>query len=336
MYKNIILLLGVLFLVGCDDISKSTQKLPNTKGLPPSTNFYGELNLKINPEKVSTFKDAYETIKRASKRKEKGREFWREVEDVVGQLKDAGFGDIEKGDITSITFGVTIQNSLKLIEKGQAEDILPVIIIRGNFSPKRTNEFCTAEKVDSTFINGEKSWNLECLVSKISNNKIPYTASPERATWFSYADDKTLVLGLKNSLRKSLSILKGEGESLVPQPVQALKEFNDWTMYLCFTNKALVDSSIKLTESSPYRQDPASKFGVEFFKVLPHDQATLVCGSRDDNEAVAFVLSNHETNENVKYDVSTSKSLTPKFLKIYTDLIVEILNQTPGTVDSNL
>jgi len=336
MYKNIILLLGVLLAVGCDDISKNTQKLPNTKGLPTSTNFYGELNLKVNSDKLSTFKDAYETIKQASRRKDKGKEFWREVEEVMGQLKDAGFGDIEKGDIASITFGLTIPKTLKLCENFQPEDSLPVIIIRGNFSPKRTNEFCTAERVDSTLISGEKSWSLESLISKISNNKIPYTVSPEKASWFSYADDNTLVIGMKNSLRKSLAILKGEGESLVAQPVLALKDFNDWSIYLCFTNKALIDNAVKTANDSPYRQDPASKFGVEFIKILPHDQATLVCGSRDDNEAVAFVLSNHETNENIKYDVSTSKSLTPKFLKIYTDLIVEILNQTPGTADNNL
>lgn len=335
MIKKLVLALSILLIVGCDDVTKKSQKLPNTIGLPASSNLYGEIDMKVNAQKLSTLKTAYEDIKKISKTKTKGKEFWREFEEILGQLKDAGFGDIEKGDINSISFGFTIPTNPQQFDSLQPEDTVPVVIVRGNFSPKRTNEFCDAEKIDSTLISGEKSWCLESLINKLSNNKKNYTVSPDKAAWIAYGDDKTLVVGTKNSLRKSLSILKGEGGSLVPQPVNKLKEYNDWSIYVSFNCKSLIDNSIRAAKVRP-GDEFATKIGVDFIKIIPHNQATFLCGSRDDDEVVAFVMSNSDTNENIKYEFSASKSVTVKILKLYTDLIQTMLNQYPGSPDSGL
>jgi len=335
MFKKLILAFSILIIVGCDDVSIKSQKLPNTTGLPASSNLYGEIDLKVNAEKLSTFKTAYENIKSVSRTKGKGKEFWRQFEEIMGQLKDAGFGDIEKGDINSISFGFTIPKTPKQLKDIQPEDTVPVIIVRGNFSPKRTNEFCDAEKIDSTLIGGEKSWCLESLINKLSNDKNVYTVSPDKAAWIAYGDDKTLVIGTKNSLRKSLSILKGEGASLVPKPVNKLKEYNDWSIYVSFDCKELIDNSIRAMKVRP-GDEATTKIGVDFIKIIPHNQATFLCGSRDDDEVVAFVMSNDETNENIKYEFSASKTVTVKILKFYTDLIQTMVNQYSGNPDTNL
>jgi hypothetical protein len=59
---------------------------------------------------------------------------------------------------------------------------------------------------------------------------------------------------------------------------------------------------------------------------MPHDQVLLVSGLKGDDAVATIIMANQRTQENVQYSASMSKSLVPKVLEAYFDLISEILN----------
>lgn len=124
-------------------------------------------------------------------------------------------------------------------------------------------------------------------------------------------------------MRKSLAALKGERSSLKPATVKAAEDFKEWNLYLCFNNPRLVEAATAMARGNK----PSDRLAAKIVGIMPHDQALVVTGARGDSEAMAIILSNEATQESIQYSVSASKSLTPKFLKVYTESIGELIEE---------
>lgn len=318
-----------LAFVGCDKKAeeliplKSSGKLPNTAGLPVTTNLYAQIDLKLDPQQKQAYATLLESIIKAAGSKAEGRAFLRKAEDAIGRLKDAGFGDFTKGDLNSITFGMTLPESPGGFESFSPEDADITLILRGKFSPERTKAFCQAERVQESLLEGQTAWNLGKLIDKLTGDSALGKGPEDKSVWFAYADNSTLAIGTRSSLRKSLAALKGDRPSLKPTMVKAAEEFKDWNLYLCFNNPRLIEAATAQAGGNR----PSDRIAARIIRVMPHDQALIVTGARGDNEAVAVILSNEATQENIQYSVSASKSLTPKFLKVYTEGIGELIDE---------
>lgn len=329
LFRALTLLAVAMLAVGCDKKAeelnplKSAAKLPNTKGLPLTTNFYAQVDLKLDPQQKQAYGALIDSFVKAAGAKAEGRAFLRKAEDAIGRLKDAGFGDFAKGDLNSITFGMTLPESPLGFVSFSPEEADITLILRGKFSPERTKAFCQAERVQESLVEGQTAWNLGSLVDKLTG-EATFGALPEdKAVWFAYADDGTLSIGNRSSLRKSLGALKGERASLKPAVVKAAEDFKDWNFYLCFNNPRLIEAA----SAQAGGKRPSDRMAARIIRIMPHDQALIITGSRGDSEAAAVILSNEATQENIQYSVSASKSLTPKFLKIYTESIGELIEE---------
>jgi hypothetical protein len=195
------------------------------------------------------------------------------------------------------------------------------VILRGKFAPERTKAFCQAERIPESLVEGQTAWNLGKLIDRLTGESAFAKVPEDKTVWFAYADNGTLAIGTRSSLRKSLGALKGERASLKPAVVKAVEEFKEWNFYLCFNNPRLIEAATALAGGNR----PSDRMAARILRIMPHDQALIVAGARGDSEAMAVILSNEATQENIQYSVSASKSLTPKFLKIYTESIGEII-----------
>lgn len=316
-------------LVGCDNkseglsLSHPPAKLPDTTGLPVTTNLYAQLDLKLDPQEKQAYAALIESIVKAAGTKTEGRAFLRKAEDAIGRLKDAGFGDFTKGDLDSVTFGMTLPESPAGFENFSPEEADMTLILRGKFSPARTKAFCQAERVQESLIEGQTAWNLGKLIDKLTGDSSLGKGPEDKSVWFAYANDGTLAVGTRSSLRKSIAALKGERSSLKPKPVKAAEEFKDWSLYLCFNNPRLIE--IATAQAGGNRS--SDRVGAKIIQIMPHDQALIITGARGDSEAAAIILSNEATQENIQYSISASKSLTPKFLKIYSENIADLIEE---------
>jgi len=326
-----VLTLGAVAMlaVGCDKKAdepiplKPASKLPDTKGLPVTTNLYAQIDLKLDPQQKQAYGALIDSIVKAAGTKAEGRSFMRKAEDAVGRLKDAGFGDFTKGDLNSITFGMTLPESPAGFVNFSPEDSDITLILRGKFAPERTKAFCLAERVPESLIEGQTAWNLGKLVSKLTGEDDFDDLAEEKTVWFAYADGGTLAIGTRSSLRKSLGALKGDRASLKPALVKAAEDFKDWNLYFCFNNPRLIEAAA--AQASGNR--PSDRMAARIIRIMPHDQALIISGARGDSEAMAVILSNEATQENLQYSVSASKSLTPKILKIYSEGIGELIEE---------
>jgi hypothetical protein len=326
-----ILTLGAVALlaVGCDKKAeellpvKPSAKLPDTKGLPSGTNLYAQIDLKLDPQQKQAYGALIDSIVKAAGTKAEGRTFLRKAEDAVGRLKDAGFGDFTQGDLHSITFGMTLPESPAGFESFSPEDSDITVILRGKFAPERTKSFCQAERVQESLIEGQTAWNLGKLIDQLTGEETFGRLPDDKSVWFAYADNGTLAIGTRSSLRKSLAALKGERASLKPAVIKAAEEFKEWNIYFCFNNPRLIEAATAQAGGDR----PSDRVAARILRIMPHDQALIISGARGDSEAVAVILSNEATQENIQYSVSASKSLTPKFLKVYTDSISELIEE---------
>ncbi len=326
-----VLTLGAVAMLaaGCDKKAdeliplKPAAKLPDTKGLPVTTNLYAQVDLKLDPQQKQAYGALIDSIVKAAGTKAEGRSFLRKAEDALGRLKDAGFGDFTKGDLHSITFGMTLPESPAGFVRFSPEDSDITLILRGKFAPERTKAFCQAERVQESLVEGQTAWNLGNLVDKLSGEKAFANVPDEKSVWFAYADNGTLAIGTRSSLRKSLGALKGERASLKPATIKAAEEFKDWNFYFCFHNPKLIEAATAMAGGN----SPSDRVGARIIQIMPHDQALIISGARGDSEAVAVILSNETTQENIQYSVSASKSLTPKLLKVYSDSIADLLEE---------
>lgn len=117
LFRSLTLLAVAMLAAGCDKKPdeqippKPAAKLPNTTGLPVTTNLYAQIDLKLDPQQKQAYAALLESVIKAAGAKAEGRAFLRKAEDAVGRLKDAGFGDFTQGDLDSVTFGMTLPES---------------------------------------------------------------------------------------------------------------------------------------------------------------------------------------------------------------------------------
>jgi hypothetical protein len=318
-----------MLAVGCDKKAEDlipltpSVKLPDTKGLPSSTNLYAQIDLKLDPVQKQAYGALIDSVIKAAGSKAEGRAFLRKAEDAIGRLKDAGFGDFTKGDLNSIVFGMTLPESPAAFGNFSPEEADITLILRGKFVPERTKAFCQAERIPESLVEGQTAWNLGRLIDKLTGEAAFAKIPEDKSVWFAYADNGTLAVGTRSSLRKSLAALKGDRPSLKPAAVKAVEDFKDWNFYLCFNNPRLIEAATALAGGDR----PSDRMAARIIRIMPHDQALIVTGARGDSEAMAVILSNEATQENLQYSVSASKSLTPKILKIYTESIGEIIEE---------
>jgi hypothetical protein len=197
------------------------------------------------------------------------------------------------------------------------------LILRGKFVPERTKAFCQAERIPESLVEGQTAWNLGRLIDKLTGESVFAKIPEDKSVWFAYADNGTLAVGTRSSLRKSLGALKGDRPSLKPATVKAAEDFKDWNFYLCFNNPRLIEAATAQARGN----SSSDRIAARIIQIMPHDQALIISGARGDSEAAAVILSNEATQENIQYSVSASKSLTPKFLKVYTDSIADLIEE---------
>ncbi len=329
LFKALTLGAIAMLAAGCDKKPEETippkpaAKLPDTKGLPVTTNLYAQIDFKLDPQQKQAYGTLIDSFVKAASTKAEGRNFLRKTEDALGRLKDAGFGDFTKGDLHSVTFGMTLPESPAGFVNFSPEDSDITLILRGKFTPERTKAFCEAERVKESLVDGQAAWNLGNLVDKLSGEKEFDKVSDEKSVWFAYADNGTIAIGTRSSLRKSLGALKGERPSMKPSAVKAAEDFKEWNFYFCFNNPKLIEAATAMAGGNR----PSDRIAARIIQIMPHDQALIITGSRGDNEATAVILSNEATQENIQYSVSISKSLAPKILKIYSDGIADLIEE---------
>jgi hypothetical protein len=323
--------LSLLLLTGCEkEPSKAPTpavkrsiinlgKIPDTKGLAPSTNFFAVIELPTEADQKVALDAMLSEFKKAAGANPKGKAILRAIDDILGRLNDAGLCDVSRGELHSVTAGVTLPTNLKELQDIDGSDVDFAIIVRGKFDPKRTKAFCEAEGVKGTLIDGQPAWDLDSIVTKLNPKAKGSKPQPGKEEWFAYADDSTLVIGNRSSLRKSLNAFKGQSPSLRPARIKAAEAISDWSMYFCFANPGLIEDA--------FRQERSARRSAEkVLAAMPHDQVLLIAGLKADNASSTLILANQTTQENIQYSASASQSLLPKLIDAYLELIGEALN----------
>lgn len=298
--------------------AKDTSQ-PDTKGLAPSTNFFAIVELPAKGDQKAAFDKTIAEFKKAAAVNPKGKAVIRTIDDIIGRLNDAGLCDISQGDLHSITAGVTLPMTVKEVAELDEADADFSIILRGKFDPKRTKAFCDTEGVKASLIDGQTAWDLDSLVSKLNPQAKVTKSQPGKEDWLAYADDTTLVIGNRSSLRKSLSAYKGQGPSLRPARIKAAEAITDWSVYCCFANPGLINDAT--------RQEAATNPGVaKLVAAFPHDQIILIAGLKSDNASTSLIFANQKTQESIQYTTTASQSLLPKLIDAYLELFGQATN----------
>lgn len=315
--------LATMFIfTGCGDepevesapIFKSAKQ-PDTKGLPPSTDFYAALALPTESDQKAAFDAMLDEIRKGAGSNPRGREFLRGLEDIVGRLTDAGLGDFTRGDIQSVVIGATLPARVSGLQNASSEEMDLTVIIRGRFNSQRTKSYCEAEKVRGTLIDGQQAWELNSFISKLGSGNKLGQPNKDKDGWLSFADESTIIIGSRNSLRRALIAYKGQSPSLKPARIKAAEEFSSWNLYVCFANPRLIEESVS-------GGSPAT---VKLMNAMPHDQVLLISGLKGDEAVATIIMANQTTQENIQYSASMTKSLLPKMLEAYFELFSETI-----------
>jgi hypothetical protein len=285
-------------------------KTPDTKGLDPSTNFYAIVSLPTEAEQKAGLDAIMAEFKKAANANPQGKAILRTVDDVIGRLNDAGLCDISKGELSSVTLGMTLPGTNRELEQStEADEIDFTIILRGKFNPGRTKAFCEAEGVKGTLIDGQPAWELQSIISKLSPKAQTEKPEPGKEEWISYADEGTLLIGNRNSLRKSIGAFKGQSPSLRPTRVKAADMMGNWNIYVSFSNSALLDDLVKASSDADERR---------MISVLPREQILFVAGMKSGNALGTVIMTDASGQETIQYTSSVSQSLIPKLINAYT------------------
>ena len=168
-------LLPLLLLVGC---GQPKTKAPLTQGLPASTNVWAQLSLVADSKQANKASaDFLQGLEALIQANPEARRNLAKLNEVLGAIKDAGFGDLAKGDLKSVTLGATLPKNAALIGPSPA-DLQLVLILRGNFNPARLAEFAKNNSLKQTEVGGAPTWALVELVGKIAKEK---ESSPDKA-----------------------------------------------------------------------------------------------------------------------------------------------------------
>jgi len=283
-------LLPLLLLVGC---GQPKTKAPLTQGLPVSTNVWAQLSLVADSKQANKasadFLQGLEALMQANP---EARRNLAKLNEALGAIKDAGLGDLAKGDLKSVTVGATLPKNAALIGPSPA-DLQLVLILRGNFNPTRLAEFAKNNSLKQTEIGGAPTWGLVELVGKIAKEK---ESSPDPFGFgLTAVDEHTLVIATPTVLTHAVAALQGKEASFIAPRLNVLDAYQDWQLLVVFSDRDLIDNAA--AENSKGE------------RTAPHQSAFGLYGV------------NASTQESLSYGASMSTSLAPKFVELAAKLV---------------
>lgn len=302
-------LLPLLLLVGC---SQPKTKAPVTQGLPPSTNVWAQFSL-FSEDKTAkkANEDFLKSLQAIFEAQPETRRNLAKITEALGAIKDAGLGDLAKGDLKSITIGATLPKNAALLGPSPAELQL-VVILRGNFNPTRLAEFAKNNGLKQTEVGGAPTWGFVDLVGKIAKEK---QAGPDPFGFgLTVTDEHTIVIATSSVLTHAVAALQGKEGSLIAPRIDVLNAFQDWQMLVVFSDRDLIDNTAADSAKSTAEMAPLVK---AYLDVLPHDHIVAVSGQRGDQSAFNLYGVNGQTQESISYGASLSTSLTPKIVDLF-------------------
>jgi len=305
-------LLPLLLLVGC---GQPKTKAPLTQGLPVSTNVWAQLSLAADSKQANKasadFLQGLEALMQANP---EARRNLAKLNEALGAIKDAGLGDLAKGDLKSVTVGATLPKNAALIGPSPA-DLQLVLILRGNFNPTRLAEFAKNNSLKQTEIGGAPTWGLVELVSKIAKEK---ESSPDPFGFgLTAVDEHTLVIATPTVLTHAVAALQGKEASFIAPRLNVLDAYQDWQLLVVFSDRDLIDNAAA-ENSKGERTAPLVK---AYLDALPHDHIVAITGQRTDQSAFGLYGVNAATQESISYGASMSTSLAPKFVELAAKLV---------------
>ena len=305
-------LLPLLLLVGC---GQPKTKAPLTQGLPVSTNVWAQLSLAADSKQANKasadFLQGLEALMQANP---EARRNLAKLTEALGAIKDAGLGDLAKGDLKSVTVGATLPKNAALIGPSPA-DLQLVLILRGNFNPTRLAEFAKNNSLKQTEVGGAPTWALVELIGKIAKEK--QTSPDPFGFGLTAVDEHTLVIATPTVLTHAVAALQGKEASFIAPRLNVLDAYQDWQLLVVFSDRDLIDNAAA-ENSKGERTAPLVK---AYLDALPHDHIVAITGQRADQSAFGLYGVNAATQESLSYGASMSTSLAPKFVELAAKLV---------------
>ena len=236
------------------------------------------------------------------------------LNEALGAIKDAGLGDLAKGDLKSITLGATLPKNAALIGPSPA-DLQLVLILRGNFNPTRLAEFAKNNSLKQTEVGGAPTWALVELIGKIAKEK--QTSPDPFGFGLTAVDEHTLVIATPTVLTHAVAALQGKEASFIAPRLNVLDAYQDWQLLVVFSDRDLIDNAAA-ENSKGERTAPLVK---AYLDALPHDHIVAITGQRADQSAFGLYGVNAATQESLSYGASMSTSLAPKFVELAAKLV---------------
>jgi len=305
-------LLPLLLLVGC---GQPKTKTPLTQGLPVTTNVWAQLSLvtenKPNNKANSEILQGFEALLQANP---ESRRNLAKIMEALGAIKDAGLGDLAKGDLKSVTIGATLPKNAALIGPSPA-DLQLVLILRGNFNPTRISEFANNNGLKQTEVGGAPTWALVQLIGKIAKEK--QTTPDPFGFGLTAVDEHTLVIATPSVLNHAVAALQGKEGSLIAPRINVLDAYQDWQLLVVFSDRDLIDNAA--AENS--KGERTASLVKAYLDALPHDHIVAISGQRGDQSAFGLYGVNAATQESLSYGVSMSTTLAPKMVELAGKLV---------------
>ena len=305
-------LLPLLLLVGC---GQPKTKAPLTQGLPTSTNVWAQLSLVTESKQANKASaDFLQGLEAMIQANPEARRNLAKLTEALGAIKDAGLGDLAKGDLKSITLGATLPKNAALIGPSPA-DLQLVLILRGNFNPTRLAEFAKNNSLKQTEVGGAPTWGLVELIGKIAKEK--QTSPDPFGFGLTAVDEHTLVIATPTVLTHAVAALQGKEASFIAPRLSVLDAYQDWQLLVVFSDRDLIDNAA--AENS--KGERTASLVKAYLDALPHDHIVAITGQRGDQSAFGLYGVNAATQESLSYGASMSTSLAPKFVELAGKLV---------------
>jgi hypothetical protein len=300
-------LLPLLLLVGC---GQPKTKAPVTQGLPTSTNVWAQLSLVTESKQANKASaDFLQGLEAMIQANPEAKRNLAKITEALGAVKDAGLGDLAKGDLKSVTIGATLPKNAALIGPSPA-DLQLVLILRGNFNPTRLAEFAKNNSLKQTEVGGAPTWGLVELIGKIAKEK---QSSPDPFGFgVTAVDEHTLVIATPTVLTHAVAALQGKEASFIAPRLSVLDAYQDWQLLVVFSDRDLIDNAA--AENS--KGERTASLVKAYLDALPHDHIVAITGQRGDQSAFGLYGVNAATQESLSYGASMSTSLAPKFVEL--------------------
>jgi hypothetical protein len=300
-------LLPLLLLVGC---GQPKTKAPVTQGLPTSTNVWAQLSLVTESKQANKASaDFLQGLEAMIQANPEAKRNLAKLTEALGAVKDAGLGDLAKGDLKSVTIGATLPKNAALIGPSPA-DLQLVLILRGNFNPTRLAEFAKNNSLKQTEVGGAPTWGLVELIGKIAKEK---QSNPDPFGFgVTAVDEHTLVIATPTVLTHAVAALQGKEASFIAPRLSVLDAYQDWQLLVVFSDRDLIDNAA--AENS--KGERTASLVKAYLDALPHDHIVAITGQRGDQSAFGLYGVNAATQESLSYGASMSTSLAPKFVEL--------------------